>query len=121
MNKGLFVRIFVCIFFFGGCLYSYINMQNEITQLRIRIPELTQSVRRIEEENTRLHFELEAFESPENLMRLATSSEFAYMKYPTNQEVVTMNEADALPGENKTTMPREKRQPSITFASGGNP
>lgn len=121
MNKGLFFRVVLCIFFFGGCLYSYINMQNEITELRIRIPELSQSVRRIQEENTRLHYEIEAFESPDNLIRIAQKNAFAYLKYPTNQEVVTMRNASILLNEEKASPVSKKRQPSITFASGGKP
>ncbi len=116
MNKGLLLRIFVCIIFFGGCFYSYLDMQNSITSLRIRIPELSQSVRRIEEENTHLHYEIEAFENPQHLMSLAQENAFAYLKYPFNQEVITMSEGDTLPLP--ATASKEKKLPSITFASG---
>lgn len=116
MNKSFFARIFLCILFFGFCLYSYLDMQNGITQLRIRIPDLTKSVRRIQEENTQLLYQIEKFESPENLMRLAQKSEYAFMKFPTNQEVLTLRQAKEL----KTFEPKTVRkvQPSITFAKG---
>ncbi|NGX38927.1 MAG: hypothetical protein KR126chlam1_00243 [Chlamydiae bacterium] len=121
MNKGLFIRIFLCIGFFGFCIYTYIDMQNEITELRIRIPQLTKEVRRIEEGNTRLLFEIEAFESPENLMRLAGLSEYAHLKFPTGPQVLTLNVERASKSLSEKRGDRMRTKPSITFASGGNP
>lgn len=119
MNKGLFARILVCISFFGWCLYSYIDMQNGITKLRIRIPELTKAVRRIQEENTRFLYEIEEFESPENLMRLATKSEYSFLKFPTSIEVLSLREGEPLyVGEEKIL---RRKKPSITFAKGATP
>ena len=121
MNKGIFFRIIICIVFLGVCLYSYLDLQNEITELRIRIPHLSCEVRRIEEENTHLLYEIERFESPENLMHLAKQSEFAYMKYPTNQEVLTLIQADPLVGAQEKKVPELRKKPKITFATGANP
>jgi len=116
MNKGFFIRILICIIFFGGCLYSYIDMQNAITDLRIQIPKLTKEVRRIEEENTRFLYEIEVFESPENLMRLAQSSAFSHLKYPTEQAVVTLQQADPLLSPQEKSAYIAKMKPTITFA-----
>ena len=120
MNKGLFLRVFVCIGFFGFCLYSYIDMQNEITMLRISIPKLSKEVRRIEEENTSLLFEIERFESPGNLMRLATTSEYSHMKFPFGPQVLTLKAAETPHDLSEKRIDRIRIKPSITFATGTN-
>lgn len=118
MKRGLFVRLLVCILFVGGCLYSYLDMQNGITNLRIRIPELTKEVRRIEEENTHFLYEIEKFESPANLMRLAKKSAFSHLKFPVENAVVTLKQADDL-AQKPDHKPHAKSKPTIHFASGG--
>lgn len=120
MNKGIFFRIFLCILFLGFCLYSYLDLQNGITQLRIQIPELMGELRRIEEENTHLHYEIERFESPENLMYLAKSKEYSHLRYPHCSEVISMKQADPL-GDKPSVDKTVKKAPSITFASGVSP
>jgi len=119
MNKGLFARIFVCILCLGFCLYSYLNLQNEITELRIKIPSLTSEVRRIQEENTRYRYEIERFEDPQNLMQLAKRSEFAHLRFPITSEVLTLQQAENILQEKDVIQPTKK--PKITFASGGRP
>ncbi|NGX26988.1 MAG: Cell division protein FtsL [Chlamydiae bacterium] len=121
MNKGMFFRIFFCILCLGLCLYSFLDMQNEITQLRIRIPTLMSEVRRIGEENTHYQYEIERFENPENLMKLAKASAFSHLKFPICNEVITMKQADPLQDANEKSTVDLKKQPSITFASSGNP
>jgi hypothetical protein len=118
MNKGMFFRIFLCIFFLGFCLYSYIDVQNEITGLRIRIPSLMSELRRIEEENTHYKYEIECFECPENLMKLAKSSEFSHLRFPISNEVITMRQGDLLQKQQEKKIPNLRKQPSITFATG---
>ncbi len=121
MSKGFFVRSIICILFFGFCLYSYLDMQNEVTELRIRVPHLTREVRRIEEENTHLQFEIEAFESPENLMRIAQRSEFSHLRFPFSQDVLTLRQANPLRSMEGETLPDLKTKPNVTFATGANP
>lgn len=120
MNKGFFTKITICIFFLGFCLYSYLDLQNGITKLRIRIPHLASEVRRIEEENTHLLYEIEAFESPENLLKLAQKREFSHLRFPVNQDVVTLKQAKIMDGEGDKTSLVFRMKPSITFATGAN-
>jgi len=116
----MFGRIFICILCLGFCLYSYLDMQNEITELRIRIPSLMSEVRRIQEENTHYLYEIERFENPENLMRLAKESAFSHLKFPISNDVLTMTEAEVVPRGDRATKALRK-QPTITFAAGGSP
>lgn len=121
MNRGVFLKLFFCILCVGFCLYSYIDMQNEITKLRILAPQLADQVRRIEEENTRFSYDIEAFKSPENLMVLAQRSEFAHLKYPTCSEVVTLRHSDLLITPEEKTIRLARKKPTITFATGAKP
>lgn len=121
MNKGIFFRIFISVAFLGFCIYSYLDLQNGITQLRIKIPELMSEVRRIEEENTHFQYEIERFESPENLMRLAKISEFSYLRFPISREVISLQQADLLRDLQPVEKEGMRKKPAITFATSTSP
>lgn len=78
----LSLRFFVCIFIAGITLFAYIDKQNDLTELRLALPALAKNVRSIQEENTRLKYEIESFESPIHLMELMRKPEFGHLKYP---------------------------------------
>lgn len=118
MNRSIFFRIMVCIVFLGLCLYSYLNVQNEITQLRLALPRLLDEVRQLDEENTRLQYEIQAFESPENLMKLAKLAPFAHLTFPTHQQVLTLKQSPPLPRGQETVPETSKHVSSVTFATG---
>lgn len=86
------IQIFICIITAGLSLYLYIDKQNELTQLRLSIPALTKEVKRINEENIRLQYEIEQFESPVHLMELARKPEFGHLKYPNVDQVLILPE-----------------------------
>lgn len=118
MFKRLFIPIFVCILFIGFCLYSYIDLQNEITNLRIQVPKLGAKVRKIEEENLGLLFEIEKFENPENLMKIAQKKEFSHLRFPFNQEVLSLKASDPLLDPKQKFVSNFKAKSNITFATG---
>ena len=93
----VFTQILVCIGLTGGLLYTYVDRQNEITKLRLAIPQVAKAVKEIQEKNTRLQYQIDQFESPEHLMRLALRAEFAHLRYPTYKEVLTLNQGQVLP------------------------
>jgi hypothetical protein len=78
-------------------------------------------VRRIEEENTHLLFEIEAFESPENLLKLSQRPEFAHLRFPMTRDVLTMKQGTPLQGVGEKVIPELKLKPTITFATGAKP
>ncbi len=113
----LLARVLICIFVFGFCLYSCIDKQNELTKLRMQIPDLVKEIRGIEEENTRLQYEIDQFENPQHLMQLARLGEFSHLKHPLVKEVITVPEGIALllPVEKKVEIAPIK--PKLTLAS----
>lgn len=78
----LSLRFFLCIFIAGIALFAYIDKQNDLTELRLALPALAKNVKSIQEENTRLKYEIESFESPIHLMEMMRKPEFGHLKYP---------------------------------------
>jgi cell division protein FtsB len=95
-DYGIVIRVLICIFVFGLCLYSYIDKQNELTQLRISIPTIVKEIKEIREENTRIQYEINQFESPQHLMELAREQAYKHLKHPLAKEILTLNEGNAL-------------------------
>ena len=91
--KNLLLRLGLCIAVFGCCLYSYLALQNDLTQLKMQIPETEKEIAAIREENKRLAYEVDRFQSPSNLMELAHRPEFSYLKHPMLKEILTVPEA----------------------------
>lgn len=81
-------RLFFCIAIAGLTLFAYIEKQNDLTELRLAIPALAKEVREIQEENIRLIYEIERFESPILLMEMMRKPEFSHLKHPyLNEEI----------------------------------
>lgn len=93
--KGLLFRLGICLGAFGLCLYSYLDMQNELTHLKIRLPEVEKEIKLIQEESRRLAYEIDQFESPGHLIELAHHPEFSHLKHPLLKEILTVPEAFA--------------------------
>ena len=90
MNRGLLFRLLICIFVLGGFLYTYIDKQNDLTELKMEIPELTKQLRRLEEENDQLGLEIERLENPSRLIGLLREKEYSHLRYPYVNEVVVL-------------------------------
>lgn len=90
MNLGIFSRFLGCILTTVIFLYAYINKQNAIVELRLKIPNLTEELRVIEQESVRLQYEIDRFEDPIRLMELARRPEYSHLKYPLLDEIVTI-------------------------------
>lgn len=90
MNGKLYFRIFICILIAGLTLYLFIDKQNDLTELRLAIPVWTKEVKSIQEENIRLKYEIDRFESPIHLMELMRKPEFGHLKYPYINEVIIL-------------------------------
>lgn len=88
---GLLFRVFICILVLAVCLYSVINEQNKITKLQFVIPMMTKAIQEIEEETTRLQYEIECFENPLHLMELARLKEYSHLKHPRKNEILAIS------------------------------
>lgn len=86
------IQMFICIVVAGLSLYIYIDKQNDLTQLRLSVPALNKELKQIQEENVRLQYEIDRFESPIHLMELARKPEFGHLKYPHVDEILILPE-----------------------------
>ena len=120
MIKGLIPKIFACMSVFSLCLFSYLEKQNELTELRLYAPKIVREMKSLEEENARLCYEIEQFESPDHLLQLAREARFSHLKHPLAKEVVELSEGLAvntsLPDTKKAILPKS----SVTLAVGAN-
>jgi hypothetical protein len=93
--RNTLLRLGVCLSVIGFCLYSYLDTQNQLTHLKIRLPDVEKEVKLIQEENQRLAYEIDQFESPAHLVELAHHPEYAHLKHPLIKEILTVPEAFA--------------------------
>lgn len=93
MAKNLLTKIGCLLLASGVCLYSYFNQQNELTQMKIRLPELEKKVRSVREEAGRLRYEVDRFENPTHLIEIAHSPEYSHLKHPLLKEIFTVSES----------------------------
>jgi len=90
LPTALLIRLGICLLCTAWCLYNNIEMQNQITELQIEIPEMAKEIRLIQEENQRLQLEVIRFESPQQLLYQAGKSEFANLRQPLAKDVLTL-------------------------------
>jgi hypothetical protein len=93
--KTVLAKLGICLGVFGLCLYSYLNTQNQVTQLKIQLPKVEKEVKLIREENRRLAYELDQFQNPTRLIELAHRPEFSHLKHPLLREILTVPEVFA--------------------------
>lgn len=87
----LLAKIATMIVFFGYSFYSIIDKQNAITKLSLAIPQVAKELREVREENSRLRYQIEVFESPSHLMELAAAQQSsALLKQPLEKEILTV-------------------------------
>lgn len=112
-------RLLICIFAFCLCLYAYIDKQNRVTELRLKIPEISKEIRAAAEENCRMQYQIDRFENPEHLMELAAQPAYSHLKHPLVKEVVTMNEAVALqlPAREENRAAASAHKPTIALGA----
>lgn len=91
--------LFICILITSASLYIYIEKQNELVGLRLAIPALEKEVKAIHEENIRLQYDIDRFESPVHLMELSRKPEFSHLTYPYKKDVMILPQPPPLPGE----------------------
>lgn len=96
---GTIIRLFGCIGIAGIALFSYIDKLNELTELRLAIPQLAKEVNLLQEENARMLYEIERFESPVRLMELKRMPEYSHLKYPYLDEEILLPKGKPISGK----------------------
>lgn len=94
--RELIVGLGVCVTLFGCFLFSYLETQHSVTDLKIRLPAQEKKLALIREESRRLLYEIQQFERPDHLIELAHRPEFGHLKHPLLKEILTVPEAIAV-------------------------
>jgi len=92
VSHQLLLRLLLCIFVSAFLLYSYIDRQNDITEMKFFIPKLAEEVRALSEENATLLLEVEQIENPKVLLEKMRLPEFSHLKEPLPLEVIRIDE-----------------------------
>ncbi|MEN9344261.1 MAG: hypothetical protein RLZZ453_1048 [Chlamydiota bacterium] len=90
------IKVGLCMGALIFCLYGYLSLQNEITKKRLEIPLLSKEIREIKEKNTCLRYQIDLFESPENLMTFVGKKEYAHLKQPWLKDVLAVREGSSI-------------------------
>ena len=88
----------ICVAVFGCCLFSYLDKQNQVTKMKMQLPELEKKIALVREETRRLRYEIDQFENPSHLIELSHRPEFGHLKHPLLREILTVPEAMATTG-----------------------
>lgn len=85
---AFFLQAAACIGFCSFALYSYLEEQNKCTELGMRLPKIVKEIQALNEENAQLRFQIVSFESPEHLLSLTQTTDYAHLKFPLAQDVL---------------------------------
>jgi hypothetical protein len=107
-SKALLIQGLLCFLGLSCCSILYLEKQNKLTELRLYAPRLALEIREIQEENTRLQYQVQEFESSEHLIRLLQQERFAHLKHPVNKDILVFR-------QDKEFFPIESKQ---TFVAG---
>lgn len=71
-------------------IYLYIDALNEVTEIRLAIPQVQKQLLEIVEKNNKLQYEIDRFESPLHLMEIARKPEWGHLKMPYTNEIILL-------------------------------
>lgn len=77
----------------GLALFLHISRLNDLTRLRLTIPPLEKEVHNIQEEISRLRYQLEVFNNPIHLIELARQPEYSHLKFPLLSDITIIDVA----------------------------
>ncbi len=62
----------------------------------MHLPKIAKEIEAINQENAQLQYQIVCFESPDHLLQLAKDRDYAHLKFPFIQDVLTVKEGLAL-------------------------
>lgn len=101
--KRLMLQLGFCLTLISFCLYSYLNKQNELTQVKICLPQLEKDIKIVSEENCRLQYEIDRVENPMRLIELVHRPEFSNFKHPVMKEILSVPEGVAVKADSSSS------------------
>ena len=96
MRKKAFILQILCFVAVGISLIAYLEKQNDLTDLRLYVPRLVLEIKTIQEENAQLKYQIQEFESPDHLIKMAAAAEFSHLKHPLGKEILVLQDESGL-------------------------
>jgi cell division protein FtsL len=91
-KQAVILQVVACLIALSACWFSYLEKQNELTELRLYAPKLAKEVREIREENAHLQYELQELQSPQKLLELAADPKFAHLRHPLGKNILVVED-----------------------------
>lgn len=85
---GVLGRLILCLAVLGTLLFSFIEGQNTLIEMRLRLPALEKRLHELEEGNNNLQYEVDSFESPAHLFELQAQPAFSHLRHPITSDVI---------------------------------
>lgn len=89
-DRKFIARLLVVFMLLIIFLYTHVQRENHLTQLRLKVPILTNRLRILDEQNQTLQYEVDRFESPSHLIQLGRKPEFGHLEFPLKQDVLVI-------------------------------
>lgn len=110
-------QIFVCVSLFVFFLLSYLDRQNKVVELQLKLPKIRKQIEKISQENQTLKRKINEFEHPSQLMSLLKEKKYEHLSNYLDQDIVCLSRASELILEEKVE-DICKSSPAISIASG---
>lgn len=94
MQKTTFLSLLAGIVLTVVLLLFYVSREVSLTELRLELPKESKDLKEILEGNTSLQYEIDRLENPARLMQLMRQPEFSHLKYPLENEVIVIRNAE---------------------------
>lgn len=85
--SGLLWRASACIVLLGAFLLHHVKRQNELTRLRLEIPQIDMQWRALQERALQIRSTVQSQQTPKALLAKLQRPEFAHLKNPTPDRV----------------------------------
>lgn len=96
-----------CLAFVAGLAYLWLDRNNQLAQARLQIAPLQAACQTATREQTRLLFDIDAFENPLHMHRLLQQDRYRHLHFPRLHEVIFLT--------------AEGRQPQLQALSQSSP
>lgn len=111
------LQIFTCLSLFVIFLLSYLDRQNKVVELKLKIPKEQKEIERLVQENQVLRAKIDHLEHPLELMSFLKKKEFRHLSFYLDKDIVCLKAAPQIKKEKKIEQVC-RPAPSISIASG---
>ena len=91
----LLPRILMTITTLTVLLFSYIDRQNRLSYLQLKVPKVTKNLNALKKEISQLEYEIDAFENASNLIEIAQQQEFSQQQHPFVKDILPLEQSCA--------------------------